>query len=213
MEEAMLMKLIPPTAMDGIDHTIVHASGTAHRMIRAPGTPTNEAIVVCSGLVAIFALDAYFNRRILALRFPGEAILPNERAAHTGVTALVASTVAIGPDVNLQHAEAYDVMLRNNRIAQEWLMRCGLDTTARVAHLFCEMAVRGGYSDQIPNLLTQTQIGDITAQTSVNVNRIMADMTAAGLISREGYAGDRVINLLNREELERICAFRAHPFN
>ena len=88
---------------------------------------------------------------------------------------------------------------RNEAIGYEWLVNCGRrDSTARVAHLLCETAVRMHVDDRrMLNPFTQQQIADITGQTSVNVNRVLADMERQGLIRRKG----REIEFIDRTEI------------
>jgi CRP-like cAMP-binding protein len=54
------------------------------------------------------------------------------------------------------------------------------------------------------NPFTQQQIADITGQTSVNVNRVFADLERQGLIERAG----REIAFRDWRELRRIASFQ-----
>ena len=79
------------------------------------------------------------------------------------------------------------------------------DATARVAHLLCETAVRMNSRDgRLDNPFTQQQIADITGQTSVNVNRVLADMERQGLIRRKG----REIDFVDWPEMRRVGSFQ-----
>ena len=83
-----------------------------------------------------------------------------------------------------------------------------IDSTARVAHLLCELAERSGVDltqRRLVNPFTQQQIADITGQTSVNVNRVFADLERQGLIRREG----REILFDDWDELRRMASFSA----
>jgi CRP-like cAMP-binding protein len=95
---------------------------------------------------------------------------------------------------------------RNEAIGYEWLVNCGRrDSTARVAHLLCETAARMHVEQgalQIP--FTQQQIAEITGQTSVNVNRVLADMQRQGLIKRKG----REIEFTDWDEMRRVASFQ-----
>ena len=95
---------------------------------------------------------------------------------------------------------------RNEAIGYEWLVNCGRrDSTARVAHLLCETAVRmRSDQDHMLNPFTQQQIADITGQTSVNVNRVLADMERQGLIRRKG----REIEFTDLTEIRRVASFQ-----
>jgi CRP-like cAMP-binding protein len=90
-------------------------------------------------------------------------------------------------DALSRHAElvslAKDASARTQLIAYEWLMRDAMDASRRTAHFLCEHAIRrdGEHSDSIRLELTQQQIGEVTAQTSVNVNRMLRSLEREGL--------------------------------
>ena len=54
------------------------------------------------------------------------------------------------------------------------------------------------------NPFTQQQIAEITGQTSVNVNRVMADLERQGLIERNG----RDIQFTDWPEMRRVASFQ-----
>jgi len=185
------------------------------RPFRDPGTPRNEVMFVQSGILAKFKPDASGGRQIVALRFPGEGILPRDGNALYGIQAVVRSEVMIGEardfdplvDQNPELRHFFCRLLqRNEDIGYEWLVNCGRrDATARVAHLLCETAVRmNGRDDRLVNPFTQQQIADITGQTSVNVNRVLADMERQGLIRRKG----RDIEFVDSAEMRRVGSFQ-----
>jgi CRP-like cAMP-binding protein len=62
----------------------------------------------------------------------------------------------------------------------------------------------GGEPSQMINPFTQQQIADITGQTSVNVNRVFADLQRQGLIERSG----REIRFRDWAELRRLASFQ-----
>lgn len=189
----------------------------SRRPFREPGAPRNEVIFVSSGILAKFKPDGSGRRQIVALRFPGETILPRDGNASYGIQAIVRSEVTVG------RAKDFDAMIeahprlhrffcslvqRNESIGYEWLVNCGRrDSTARVAHLLCETAVRAGVKAEhgsMVNPFTQQQIADITGQTSVNVNRVFADLERQGLIDRHG----REIEFKDWAELRRVASFQ-----
>jgi CRP-like cAMP-binding protein len=98
------------------------------------------------------------------------------------------------------------LLQRNEAIGYEWLVNCGRrDSTARVAHLLCETAERMHVANaHMVNPFTQQQIADITGQTSVNVNRVLADMERQGLIKRKG----RDIEFVDWSEMRRVASFQ-----
>jgi len=185
------------------------------RTFREAGAPRDEVMFVRSGLLAKFKSDGNGRRQIVALRFPGEGILPREGSADYGIQAIVRSEVMVGDakdflpivDANPELQRFFwRLIQRNEAIGYEWLVNCGRrDSTARVAHLLCETAVRMHAEDQhmiIP--FTQQQIADITGQTSVNVNRVLADLERQGLIRRKG----REVEFPDWAEFRRVASFQ-----
>ena len=187
------------------------------RPFREPGVPRDEVMFVRSGLLSKFKVDSSGRRQIVALRFPGEGILPRENAASYGIQAIVRSDVMVGTadDFNRivdrfpeMQKFFWRLTQRNEAIGYEWLVNCGRrDSTARVAHLLCETAVRSKAKvpdDPLHNPFTQQQIAEITGQTSVNVNRVLADLERQGLISRTG----RDILFTDWSEMRRVASFQ-----
>lgn len=187
------------------------------RPFREPGMARDEVMFVTSGLISKYKSDASGRRQIVALRFPGEGILPREGSAAYGVQAIVKSEVLVGKAADFdpiieQFPELaryfWRLIQRNESIGYEWLVNCGRrDSTARVAHLLAETATRYGIdpvSEPLSNPFTQQQIADITGQTSVNVNRVFADLERQGLIRREG----RDIFFKDWNEMLRVASFQ-----
>jgi len=187
------------------------------RPFREPGMARDEVMFVTAGLVSKYKADSSGRRQIVALRFPGEGILPREGSAAYGVQAIVKSEVLVGKAEDFdpiieQHPELaryfWRLIQRNESIGYEWLVNCGRrDSTARVAHLLAETATRYGInpaSEPLPNPFTQQQIADITGQTSVNVNRVFADLERQGLIRRQG----RDIFFKDWNEMLRVASFQ-----
>ena len=184
------------------------------RPFREQGVRRDEVMFVRSGILSKFKTDSSGRRQIVALRFAGEGILPRDGIAEYGIQAIVRSEVMVG------RAEDFDPIVvaypemqrffwrliqRNEAIGYEWLVNCGRrDSTARVAHLLCETAVRMHVdSSSMMNPFTQQQIADITGQTSVNVNRVFADLERQGLIKRKG----REIQFSDWAEMRRVGSF------
>ncbi len=79
--------------------------------------------------------------------------------------------------------------LVDGSVFREWILNVGQrDARQRIAHLFCELALRQekaglceGPHYEWP--MTQEQIGDATGLTSVHVNRTLQGMRSDGLIS------------------------------
>ncbi len=186
------------------------------RPFREPGSLGDEVLFVQNGILAKYKTDGSGRRQIIALRFAGDGILPREGVADFGVQAIVRSEVLVGHRQDIDplidaHPELASFFWRLTQkhasISYEWLMNCGRrDSTARVAHLLCETAERSGLAagnDRMANPFTQQQIADITGQTSVNVNRVFADLERQGLIRREG----RDIVFEDWNEMRRVAGF------
>jgi CRP-like cAMP-binding protein len=201
--------------LENLPHRIVQVD--PRRPFREEGAPRDEVMFVRSGILAKYKSDGSSRRQIVALRFPGEGILPSDEAATYGIQAIVRSEVMVGhaSDFNaivdahpeLQHF-FWHLLQRDEAIGYEWMINCGRrDSTARVAHLLCETAARSGVDvehSMMVNPFTQQQIADMTGQTSVNVNRVFADLERQGLIGRSG----REIEFRDWRELRRIASFQ-----
>jgi CRP-like cAMP-binding protein len=196
-----------------IPHRLVQVE--PRRVFREPGAQRDEVMFVRSGILAKYKTDSAGRRQIVALRFPGEGILPNGGRAEYGLQAIVRSEVMVGKSADFDpivhaHPELQRFFLRliqrNESIGYEWLVNCGRrDSVARVAHLLCETAARLHVDEShMTNPFTQQQIADITGQTSVNVNRVLADMERQGLIRRSG----REIEFRDWAEMRRVASFQ-----
>lgn len=218
MRDRLVMAGLEPRVADiliAMPHRVVHVD--PKRTFREPGVARDEVMFVKSGLLAKFKADGNGRRQIVALRFPGDGILPREGSADYGVQAIVRSEVLVGKaadfdpivDANPDMARLFwRLTQRHNNISYEWLVNTGRrDSTARVAHLLCETAYRIGLDadyESMANPFTQQQIADITGQTSVNVNRVFADLERQGLITRHG----REIKFNDWQELRRVAGFQ-----
>ena len=188
------------------------------RPFREAGIPRDEVMFVRSGILAKYKTDGSGRRQIVALRFPGDGILPLQADADYGIEAIVRSEVMIGKAEDFDAIVAanpglqqifWKLIQRHASIGYEWLVNCGRrDSTTRVAHLLCETAERSGIDparEGMINPFTQQQIADITGQTSVNVNRVFADLERQRLIRREG----RHIYFSDWRELQRVASFQS----
>lgn len=186
------------------------------RPFREPGASKDEVIFVRSGILSKFKTDGSGRRQIIALRFAGDGMLPRPSCDY-GIQAIVRSEVMVGRATDFEpiidaHPELvrffWKLTQRHAEIGYEWLVNCGRrDSVARVAHLLCETAARSGVSPatgRMHNPFTQQQIADITGQTSVNVNRVFADLERQGIIRREG----RDIVFCDWAEIQRVGSFQ-----
>ena len=199
--------------LDQIPHKLIQVD--SRRPFREPGAQRDEVMFVRSGILCKFKTDSTGRRQIVALRFAGEGILPRPGRAAYGIQAIVRSEIMVGKNEDFEplvraHPELEHFFLRliqrNESIGYEWLVNCGRrDSIARVAHLLCETAVRMNVDNRhMVNPFTQQQIADITGQTSVNVNRVFADMERQGFIKRSG----REIQFTDWAEMRRVVSFQ-----
>src|SRR5215217_3629609 len=80
--------------LDRIPHKVVQVD--PRRPFRDSGIPRDEVMFVRSGILSKFKVDSSGRRQIVALRFPGEGILPRENAASYGIQAIVRSDLMVG---------------------------------------------------------------------------------------------------------------------
>jgi CRP-like cAMP-binding protein len=207
-----------PTLADiflNLPHKLVYVEH--RRPFREPGIPRADVILVRSGILAKFKYNGNSGRQIVSLRFAGEGILGHEAPADYGLQAITRSEVLIAKAADFRSFVSanpetallfWKLVERQIAIGYEWLVNTGGRTTiARVAHFLCETAVRMGDGSQrsMINPFTQQQIAEITGQTSVNVNRMFADLERRGLIERRG----REILFNDWNEMRQVGGF--HP--
>jgi CRP-like cAMP-binding protein len=181
-----------------------------------------HSCLVVSGLVARFNQTSSGARQITGLHLPGEmpdlfsAVRPVGigglmalcdtrilRVPHTAIQALAARHPAV--------AEAFwrDCIL-DAAILAEWVVNVGKRSgEVRLAHLFCEMALRYGHSIDVATgygfPLSQEQLGEAASLTGVHVNRCLRSLREMGLLI---FKGGRV-QILNWEALVRFGDFDA----
>jgi CRP-like cAMP-binding protein len=118
-----------------------------------------------------------------------------------GLTALAPTTV-----LRVPHAEVRRIAAKHPGVAEafwrdcvadgsifsEWVVNVGRrDAIARLAHVFCEMAVRyerAGRGDRRSFLLpaTQADLGDATGLTSVHINRTLRVLRTRSIVTVQG---------------------------
>jgi CRP-like cAMP-binding protein len=162
------------------------------------GSPVDRIFVMVEGFACRFKLLADGRRQITALMLPGDLcdtrsfLLPqldHTVAAISPVEVVVLSAEAVGrleATRGLAQALARNSMVHQS-ISREWMLNIGHRTSfERLTHLLCELferlsAVRltRGLSCDIP--LTQTEIADALAISSVHVNRTLMEIRRTGL--------------------------------
>lgn len=163
---------------------------------------TTHSCLMLSGFAIRHKIVCNGARQIVAVHMKGELVdLQNSflRIADHSVQMLVASEVALIPREavkqlassrpNVGMAMWFDTLV-DASVFREWISNVGRrDARTRVAHLLCEFSLRlkvAGLGEatnyELP--MTQEQIADAVALTSVHVNRTVKALEADGLIER-----------------------------
>jgi CRP-like cAMP-binding protein len=143
-------------------------------------------------------------RQIVAVNMKGDMVdLQNSflQVADHSVQMLTDSEVAFIPrdevrKIAFEHPNVGMAMwldtLVDGAIFREWIANIGRrDALTRVAHLLCEFSLRLkvaglGEESEYELPMTQEEIGDCTALTSIHVNRMLKQLESRGLIERRG---------------------------
>ncbi|RYE69986.1 MAG: Crp/Fnr family transcriptional regulator [Rhizobiaceae bacterium] len=173
----------------------------AHRDFVHISEHVEHSCLVVSGLVGRFGQNRDGSRQITCFHIPGD--MPDLHSvispkAAWGLTALTATTVMRIPHIDLYRlasmhfgiAEAFwRDCVADGSIFSEWVVNVGRrGASARLAHLFCEMAIRcerAGQGDRhsFPLPITQTDLADATGLTSVHVNRTLRNLRTRSIVT------------------------------
>ena len=161
---------------------------------------TSHSCLVVAGLVARFGQLRNGARQTTAFHIPGDmadlhsAVRPMGigglqtlspsvilRIPHDAIQALAARFPAVG------QALWRDCML-DTAVLMEWVVNIGRrDAASRLAHLFCELAIRYGNEPQPPLEfrfpVTQEQLAEAVGMTGVHVNRVLGTLRNARLVT------------------------------
>lgn len=161
-------------------------------------------------------------RQILSIHMKGDLIdLQNSLlgTADHNVQMLTPGEVALMPiqavrdlafrQPSIGMAMWYETLVEGS-IFREWVLNIGRrDARTRIAHLLCEFALRLEVADlgqstnyELP--ITQEQLADAVALTSVHVNRTLMKLEQDGLITRT----KRMITIADWKELVKVADFQ-----
>jgi CRP-like cAMP-binding protein len=164
------------------------------------GEPVDHACLIVDGLAGRFGQNRDGARQITCLHIPGDmADLPSVVSPKSGwgLSALTSTTILRIPHADLRRvaakhsgiAEAFwRDCVADGSIFSEWVVNVGRrDAISRLAHLFCEMAIKceqAGLGDRrsFPLPITQADLGDATGLTGVHVNRTLKDLRAQSIV-------------------------------
>jgi CRP-like cAMP-binding protein len=187
----------------------------------SPGEVVDHACLVVKGLAGRFDQMTDGRRQTTALHIAGDMCdlhsVVQPRPSWS-ITALTTTTILHVPHRNLRdlvriHPGIGLAFWRDTAadasILSKWLGNFGRkDAQSRVAHLFCEMAVRMEAANlgtrtsyQLP--MTQEQLSDATGMTAVHVNRTLQMLRATGTMS----FAHGLVEVSDWEGLKRLADF------
>ena len=165
------------------------------------GEPVGHVSLVVAGLLGRFGQGTDGERQITMIHIPGEiADLPSvvQPLPTSALQALSAARVLHIPHASIREAAArYPALAEalwrdcvvDAAILAEWVLNVGRRSAReRVAHLFCEMAIRtvGAKRGELDILfdfpITQAKLADATGLTGVHVNRMLQSLRGDGLV-------------------------------
>jgi CRP-like cAMP-binding protein len=168
------------------------------------GEQVDHSCLLMDGLVGRYGQNRDGGRQITCFHIPGDmADLVSLVSPKTGwgLVALTPTTLLSVPHENLRRltanypgiAEAFwRDSVADGSIFSEWLVNVGRRAAlARLAHVFCEMAVRSeqaGLGDRstYPLPVTQTDLADATGLTNVHVNRTLKELRERSIVDLRG---------------------------
>ena len=175
---------------------------------------------IASGLVARYGQTMDGKRQITAFHIAGDMADLHSAVRSVGVgglNALSDSVILRIPHVAIRTltarypavAEAFwrDCML-DTAILMQWVINVGRrNSLGRLAHIFCEMSVRSGRDREVllafDMAVTQEQLGDAAALTSVHVNRSLKALS--GMVTlKSGH-----VRIADWDRLARLGEFDA----
>jgi CRP-like cAMP-binding protein len=155
---------------------------------------TSYACLIASGMVGRFGQTSNGARQITAFHIPDDMVDLHSAVRPVGIgglNALCETTILRVPHAEIRVlaarypaiAEAFwrDCML-DAAVLMQWVVNVGRrDARTRLAHILCEMAIRSGEDREILRNyafpVTQEQLGDAAALTSVHVNRSLKSLS------------------------------------
>jgi CRP-like cAMP-binding protein len=191
-------------------------------LVREQDRP-ESCCLLASGFVYRSKALADGSRQIVSFHFPGDIVdLQNAlfAVADHNVQTLTQVDVAYIPrqaiiDLAFRHPQVGRALwldtLVDASVFREWIVNVGRRSArSRLAHLLCEFGLRYeaaglGSSCRYPLPMTQEQLGDATGLTAVHVNRVLQQLKAEELISRDG----RIVKIDDWEGLREAAGFDA----
>jgi CRP-like cAMP-binding protein len=224
---SMVRKLSMREPLEAADCEAILALPFSRRMLQAgqylvwDGDRPQHTCLLLSGYAYRHKHAGNGGRQILSIHMKGDIVdLQNSLlgTADHNVQMLTTGEVAMIPvdamrELALQHpavgmAMWYETLVEGS-IFREWVLNIGRrDARTRIAHLLCEFALRLQVADlgqqttyELP--ITQEQLADAVALTSVHVNRTLMKLEHEGLITRT----KRIISIVDWKALVKVADF------
>jgi CRP-like cAMP-binding protein len=164
----------------------------------------SRCFVLLEGWTCTYKMNEHGARQIMAFSISGD--MPDLQTLHLKTLDHSVGTLTPCKVGFVEHQSLLDLCERHPRIAsalwrdtlieaavfREWIFNVGRRAAfARIAHVFCELAVRmeavgiarnGSYDFPV----TQSELADATGLTTVHVNRTLRDLRVAGVATLKG---------------------------
>jgi CRP-like cAMP-binding protein len=183
--------------------------------------PTEGVFVILEGFACRYKLLPDGRRQIVGILLPGDMcdlrVFLLKRMDHSICALSSVEAALIPPDAVVGLIENFPRLSRGlwwttiveDSITREWVVNVGYRTALeRVAHLFCEVFWRlesvGLVRDNQCELpLTQIELGDTLALSSVHINRTLKQMRRDNLVKFQG----GLLELIDRAALQAAAGF------
>jgi CRP-like cAMP-binding protein len=222
--QPFLDRLTSRSALSGPEREAILNLTTRVTQVRANrdfvhmGERVDHATFIVDGLVGRFDQNSKGERQITALHIGAD--MPDllsvvQPTATSALCALSTTTILLVPHFALREAAAAHPAIAmafwrdctvDAMILAQWVVNLGRrDARTRIAHLFCEMAVRYGAVRQegpvvFQLAMTQTQLADATGLTSVHVNRTLQALADDGVVFQ-----GKTVRILNWEQMVELA--------
>jgi CRP-like cAMP-binding protein len=200
----------------------------AHEDLVREGESGAHIGLLLSGFAYAFRVLPDGRRQIVSYLIPGDLCDPRvlllPTAAHTVTTLTAANVVLFARETLLALIDRHPhlgralcwLALQEERISREWLVNIGQRTAVeRLAHLLCEVFTRmhmvgltNGGRCELP--LTQVELADTLALSTVHVNRTLQELRRQGLVS----LSSGILEIHDFGALQSVAMFAAdylHP--
>jgi len=184
------------------------------------GAPVDRIFIIADGIACRYTLLPDGRRQISAFMLPGDicdtrtfalARMDHSICALSPVEAVQLSAAAVRKleeQPVLSRTLAWNAVVQQS-IAREWLLNVGHRTAfERLSHLFCELFERLLAVDLVRDNacelpLTQVEIADTLALTSVHVNRTLMELRRSKLVTFQ----NRHLVIHDQGALRRVAGF------